>query len=293
MSSTPDPVDSGDLDLPRDPADYGPRRRGLGLAFWSMIVFGLLCVLAGVAIGRFGPMWFPVKPAPPPQAAPTAPASAVEPIRLNPAAMATPAGSPDADAGALGERVDRLEADQLLVARAAGEALAAASVSEAAGSSGPFADQLAPLTRLSADSGDWRTLEQIAQTGAPSRSSLAAEFADLADRAAVASRRAPEGAGLLTRLAHTLEAVFTIRRIDRLTGDDPDAVLARAQRQVDDGDLDGALKTLEALPPAGREPLADWRARAQRRLEVDRLVAAIRADAARDLAAAVGSGAAS
>ena len=59
MTSAPDPVDSGDMDLPRDPADYARPRRGLGLAFWAVIVFGLLCVLAGVAIDRFGPTWFP------------------------------------------------------------------------------------------------------------------------------------------------------------------------------------------------------------------------------------------
>jgi hypothetical protein len=47
-----------------DPDDHGPRRRGLGAAFWSMIVFGLLCILAGVLVSRFGPTWFPPKPAP-------------------------------------------------------------------------------------------------------------------------------------------------------------------------------------------------------------------------------------
>ena len=35
------------------------RRRGLGLAFWAAMVFGLICILAGVAIDRYGPKLFP------------------------------------------------------------------------------------------------------------------------------------------------------------------------------------------------------------------------------------------
>lgn len=288
MTSEPDPVEPGDLDLPRDPADYAPRRRGLGLAFWSVIVFGFLCILAGIAIDRFGPSWFPIKRPVPAATAPVQPVQPADQSRALPPAAPEPTAAPATDVGTLGGRLDRIETSQRLTARAAGEALAAASLSEAAGASGPFAEQIAPLARLLPDSQDWRSLEQLAQTGAPSRSSLAADFADLADRAAVASRRAPKDAGLLTRLARALEAVFAIRRIDRLTGDDPDAVLARAQRRVDDGDLDGALKDLDALPQPGREVLADWRGRVQRRLDIDRLVSAIRAGAARDLAAASG-----
>jgi hypothetical protein len=67
-------------------------------------------------------------------------------------------------------------------------------------------------------------------------------------------------------------------------------VLARAQRQVDDGDLEDALVTLNALPPQGLKAIAPWRARASQRVEVDRLVAAIRVSAAEDLAQVSGRG---
>jgi hypothetical protein len=46
----------------------GPaRRRGLGAAFWSMIAFGVVCILAGVLVARFGPVLFPVSPHAAPQ----------------------------------------------------------------------------------------------------------------------------------------------------------------------------------------------------------------------------------
>ena len=50
---------------PTDTVDYSLKRRGFGLAFWASILFCGLCVLAGLAVFRFGPVWFPLK-APPP-----------------------------------------------------------------------------------------------------------------------------------------------------------------------------------------------------------------------------------
>jgi hypothetical protein len=50
-------------------------------------------------------------------------------------------------------------------------------------------------------------------------------------------------------------------------GDDPDAVLSRAEAAVRDGRLREALAELEALPPAAAAELAPWRARAEQRVE--------------------------
>ena len=67
-------------------------------------------------------------------------------------------------------------------------------------------------------------------------------------------------------------------------GGSPDAVLARAERQVDEGDIDGALTTLNALPPSSLRAMTAWRAAAERRAEIDRHVVAIRATALANLA---------
>ena len=42
-----------------DPDREAPRRRGFGLGFWIAIVFGLLCVAAGLGVARFGPKYLP------------------------------------------------------------------------------------------------------------------------------------------------------------------------------------------------------------------------------------------
>jgi hypothetical protein len=68
-------------------------------------------------------------------------------------------------------------------------------------------------------------------------------------------------------------------------------VLARAEALVGEGDIEGALAELDALPPAARDALTGWRARAERRAEVDRRVAGIREASMRALAESLGDGA--
>ena len=67
-------------------------------------------------------------------------------------------------------------------------------------------------------------------------------------------------------------------------------MLARAERQVEDGDLERALHTLDTLPPTAREAMADWRGRAERRTEIDRNAAELRARALRALVGETAAG---
>ena len=222
--SAPDP---DDITLPRDPHDYSVRRRGFGLAFWAAMVFGLLCILAGIAIDRYGPKLFPAHPAPAPVQ--RGAANDLQPAQLPPppidAVSDGPAPIPaaPADVASLTARLDRLDAADQRLRQAAAEALAAADVGQAAQTSRPFADQLSSLQRLLPDSADLRTLAGYAATGAPSRASLAMQ--------------------------------------------------------------------LDGLSAPGRDAAATWRAEAERRIEIDRLTAAIRTSAERDLAQPQPSGA--
>ena len=84
---------------------------------------------------------------------------------------------------------------------------------------------------------------------------------------------------------------MSLRRVGDLSGDGVDAVLARAGRQVDDGDLDRALRTLDRLPPGARDAMAPWRGRAERRAEIDRNAAALRSRALQTLASEARGGA--
>ena len=283
--------DTDDIIPPRDPADFG-RRRGRG----ATIVAVSALVLVSVALG-FGAAQFADRvnaPRSPPAAAPTVgvpPALDTAPPAATPPLAGAPSDAPVTSSGleALDARVARLEDGQRRTLSAAGAALAAGALAEAAQTSRPFEAELAALEQVMPLSADVRALRPLAETGAPSRAALAAEFSAAAARASVEARAPGEGASIGDRLLHALSRVVTIRRVGSTTGNSPDAVLARPERQAAEGDLAGALNTLRALPPRAADAMGAWRARALQRVTLDRHLANIRAQALADLAAARGA----
>ena len=292
MTVDPDP---SELTAPRDPASYA-RPRLMGPGFWAKIALAVICVAAGAGIATFGARLFPApaKPAPvesTPVARETPPPAALETFTATvppPAAL-----EPDrsAELEGLTKRLDTLEASQARTAESAAAALAAAALLDAAQSSRPFSDELAALDQVSSPSAELRALRGLAASGAPSRAALAAQFPEYAARAAGASRATGDGNGLWARIQATLSRIVMVRRVGDLPGKGVDALLAQAERQLDDGDVDHALRTLEELPPAGRQAVEPWVARARTRAEIDRRVSAVRAQALEDLARLARSGA--
>ncbi|MEO6339408.1 MAG: mitofilin family membrane protein [Caulobacteraceae bacterium] len=275
-----------------EPAELAPRperpRRLLGPAFWALIAFGLVCIVLGAVIGVYGARLFPAaRPAAPvaaPAAAPTVPPPAAPPTAILPAPP-----PPTGAVAELGKRLDKVETDHRSTVQAAAAAIAVSAAAEAAETSRPFVRELDAVARLMPDSPDFMALRELAVSGAPTRTGLIAAFPAAADRAAAAARAPANGEGVLARLTHALAALVVMRRIDQVAGQGPDAVLARAERRADEGDLAGALKELDALPPAGRTALADWRSGAERRVAIERRISAIRGVALRGLVQATRS----
>lgn len=287
MTAAPDPAE---IIAPSDPALYARRRPLLGAGFWAMVVLCAVCVAAGAMVARFGPDWFPLtrkaaqvelqalaSPTPPSARLPVGSPLPVEP---EPPLVATPS----AEIGRLEARLATLEADQKGVLDAAAAAIAAAALAEAAQTSAPFGKELASLERVLPMSPDLRALTRLAQTGAPTRAGLAAQFESLAGRAATAARDPGEGADLLVRIRYALSRIVSIRQVGSTRGSSPDAKLALAQRLLDGGDIEGAIQALDTLPDTARAVLLPWLDGAERRIEVDRHVAALRADALAGLA---------
>lgn len=279
MTLASDPVET---EAPRDPALYA-RRRLLGPGFWALIAFGILCVAAGAALARFGPTWFaPDKtPAVVQQPATTTPAPRAgsnQPLYGSEGSAPMPLQDPRGLVQLEG-RVAVLETGQQRTLDAAVAALAAASLADVARTARPFAEELASLERVLPLSPDLRALGRLAQGGAPTRAGLAAEFETLAARAAVAARDPGRDADFLAKLRHALSSIVSIRQVGTTQGSTPDAVLGRAQKLLNEGDIEGALAAIEILPVPAQNVLAPWRSAAERRVEVDRHIAAIRADA--------------
>lgn len=286
MTVAPDPEIT-----PPHSSDAYRRRRGLSI--WWVLALCAVSLGAGLLLATFGPHWWPVREKERPFAAltaepqPTAPTATAEPPVIVPEAVNEAAPTPDLMGVEM--RLDALEAGQDKTMDAATAALAAALLAEAASTSRPFEKELTALEQVLPLSPDALALRRLAQTGAPTRSALAAEFDDAAAEAAVAARDPGEQGAFLDRLTHALSSIVIIRRVGLTVGDSPDAVLARAERQVEEGDIDGALTTLNKLPVRARQAMTPWRAAAERRAEIDRHVTALRATALANLAQAAQS----
>lgn len=186
----------------------------------------------------------------------------------------------------LEDRIAALEASQARMSRAAAAAVAAAALADAAEGPEPFAGELASLERLAPTSRGIRALRELAEQGAPTRATLVGEYPAAAARAARAAEGETDSDGFFEGLGRWFRSIFSLRRIGDLEGDSADAILARAERRVREGDLEGALSQLQSLPEPARDAMADWTARAERRVEIERRINALRAQALGDLSGA-------
>ncbi|OYX32711.1 MAG: hypothetical protein B7Y99_08240 [Caulobacterales bacterium 32-69-10] len=287
----------------------------MGPAYWAGLTFGAVCIFLGLVLGLWGARIVPSDPAsraPVPAVLPqeptardagpsSAPAPSPAPIPIptppppapapSPPAAAEPAAEPQvaddpvaaAQTAALEARLAEAEAAQKGTAQAASAALAVSALAQAAAGSRPFAQQVDEAARVLPASDDLAALRDLAAVGAPSRPVLAAAFPAAAARAAVAARQPGAKAGLMDRAAYFVSGMITVRRTDRLTGPGADAILARAGRAADAGDLDVALREIATLSPAARAAIGPWRADAERRLAIERRIATLRAGAAASL----------
>ncbi|MBW7922255.1 MAG: hypothetical protein H3C51_09170 [Rubellimicrobium sp.] len=179
----------------------------------------------------------------------------------------------DARDAAMRAEMTRQAEDAGASATAALRAAALAQVQAALESGAPFADALAEATDAPPP-----TLAALAVTGAPTLADLRDGF-PAAARAALAAAR---GAGLAQDgggVAGWLRGALNIRSTAPRAGDDPDAVLSRAEAALGAGDLDAALAGVAALPDAVRAALGDWLAQAGARQQALAEAAALAHDA--------------
>lgn len=149
-------------------------------------------------------------------------------------------------------------------AKAAGVQAAVAKIVSALDAGQPFPDALAELKALDAGEID-PALDAVAVDGAATLSFLQAEFPAQA-RAALATARASGAGDEQQGLGSFLKRSLGARSVTPQEGDDPDAVLSRAEAAIKSGDLDATLTELDTLPEDAQAAIADWRAAADARV---------------------------
>ncbi len=180
-----------------------------------------------------------------------------------------------ADFAALAVRVDQLEANDLANdMRRAALALGLAQLSRSTQGSDPFMVELNAVTAMRPDDAVVAQLRGAAETGVPTLAMLVADFEPLA-RSVVQAGGAIEGGSQWQQVRAWLVQFFALRRTAELEGDTVDAILARAELRLAEGNLSAAVEEMASLPEQSRAPAEDWIAAAQARVAVDRLITSL------------------
>ena len=179
--------------------------------------------------------------------------------------------APNRDAlAALQNRVARLESgspDQMLKVAAA--TLARANLVHAAQDSPSFKPELEALRVVAPDDPGVAALQPLADMAVPARAALAAAFPEAA-RAALAAETAPVAEGnFAARLWANLRGLISVRRVGDTSGETNEDRLARAQADLERGDLSSAVREAHGVTGAAAAPLEQWLRDADARLTVE------------------------
>ncbi len=171
---------------------------------------------------------------------------------------------------ALESRVSELETQNTAgVMRRAAAVMALADLVRASAGSEPFADELSALKTLAPASPEIQDLSRYASRGVPTRTMLADSFVRQAD-AILATQHASGGNSWSDRIWSDVMNVVSVRRIGNLVGNDPEAHVARAEVDLNIGELARAVREVSALTGPAREAAVPWLKSANERMNVDR-----------------------
>ncbi len=179
----------------------------------------------------------------------------------------------------LQEELPAVAAEARSAATAARASYAVVAASEASRTSGPFEQAHASLAALLPNDANVAALAPLARTGAPTRTELREEFAQLDNEIIRAARQSQAGAGFWGRIQAALAQWIVVRR--PASGDTPDAIVERAERALAGDRLEEAVTELNRLPDTPKRVAQSWINDASRRAEIDRRLAAIRQELSR------------
>lgn len=179
----------------------------------------------------------------------------------------------------LQEQVPAVAEQARTAAAAARAAFAVAAASDATSRSGPFQESYASLQALLPQDANVAALEPLSRVGAPTRAELRDRFNHIDIEIVRAAQQARAGSGFWGRIQAMLAQWIVVRRSGE--GDTPAGIVDRADQRVAADDLEGAVQQLSRLTGAPRAVAQPWINDAQRRIEIDRRLAAIRTTLAR------------
>ncbi len=118
-------------------------------------------------------------------------------------------------------------------------------------------------------------LKDSAKGGVPTLLDLQESYPAAARAALAASVKATTGEGVGDRIGAFFRAQVGARSLEPREGDDPDAVLSRAEAALGKGDIANTIALIGTLPEQGQAAMAEWVKQAETRLQAVQAVGAL------------------
>lgn len=168
------------------------------------------------------------------------------------------------------------------LSRAAGLAVAAATLKGAIDRGTPFTVELAAMRAMGVTGTDLDAVAAAADKGVATPQALNERFR-IAARSVVEAAT-PLPADTADRVLLSLKRLVSVRATGEPAGDDVEAVVARLETRLGRADLAGALAEYRKLPDASKASIATFGKELEARVEADRLMGRIAAEVTRALA---------
>ncbi|WP_331372489.1 COG4223 family protein [Sinorhizobium chiapasense] len=149
------------------------------------------------------------------------------------------------------------------------KAVAVTALETAIDRGGPFLAELDALRSIAPDDATVKDLAEDAATGVATRTDLRAAFPQTADAMLDQLNQPDPNEGIFARLVSSAMSGIRIRPVGSVEGDTPEAVIARIEDKLNNGDLKGASLEWGGLPEPAKSAGADFKAELDQRLRVE------------------------
>ncbi|MBB6488287.1 COG4223 family protein [Rhizobium lusitanum] len=155
---------------------------------------------------------------------------------------------------------------------AVARAIAAAALKAAIDRGGPFRPELDTFANVASDDPAVAALKNFAQTGVPSRADLIRQVTDVATAIVATTQNNDPNQSWTDRLMSGAKSLVQVRPVGNVPGDGVDAIAARFEDKVKNGDLPGAVNEWNSLPETAKSASAAFKQSLEARIRVEDLV---------------------
>ena len=155
---------------------------------------------------------------------------------------------------------------------AVARAIAAAALKAAIDRGGPFQPELDTFANVAPDDPAVADLKNFAQTGVPSRADLIRQVSNVATAIVATAQTDDPNQSWSSRLVSGAKSLVQVRPVGNVPGDSIDAIAARFEDKVRNGDLPGAVTEWNSLPDAAKSASAAFKQSLEARIRVEDLV---------------------